>query len=153
MFSSSGRPVFPPRAAPSSEYENPSSRRETPPPPELRRRDGETSAGIQPFQQVDAIHFHSDPAQRGARDTLTGTIQEVKCSIPAVMEITLVARRPTVRLFSENYFAVEYSALNFKPSGELMPCRDLKGARAQVFYDDLKGKPDQGELISVQLRK
>jgi tetratricopeptide (TPR) repeat protein len=114
-------------------------------PPQLQRRD-ETPA--QP-----TIPFHSDPAQRGERDSLTGTIKYVQCAPPAVMKMTFIAGHQTVELFSENYFEVKYSALNFTPSGELHPCHDLKGFAAEVFFYDLKNRPHAGELISVRLRK
>jgi tetratricopeptide (TPR) repeat protein len=105
------------------------------------------------MHEENPIKFHSDPAQRGKRDTLTGTIKDVKCSLPAVMQMTFAAGKQTIELFSENYFSVEYAALNFTPSGELLPCQDLKGQQAQIYFYDLKDHPNQGELISVQLRK
>ncbi len=121
-------------------------------PPMLRRRDG-TPVIVRAPAGPQAVTFHSDPKLRGARDTLSGTIESVKCSLPALLEVTLKAGRQTVKLYSENYFHVRFSALNFTPPGELHPCRDLKGYKARVFFYDLKGKPNQGELISVRLRK
>jgi tetratricopeptide (TPR) repeat protein len=110
----------------------------------------ETTATPEP---AAAIHFQSDPAQRGKRDMLIGTIQDVQCDLPAVMKMTFVSGKISIALFSENYFAVEYSAINFTPTGELHPCQDIKGMKAKVFFYDLKGKPKEGELISVELRK
>jgi tetratricopeptide (TPR) repeat protein len=122
------------------------------PPPVLRRRDG---TPVTPPGEIgsDQISFRSDPGERGERDMLIGTIRDVKCSLPAVMQLTLTAGRQSVVLFSANFYSVSYFALDYTPQGELHPCQDLKGHKAQVFFYDLKGKPDQGELISVRLRK
>jgi tetratricopeptide (TPR) repeat protein len=133
--------------------EGPSSGGEIEPRPELRRRDGIPVDGPQGFVAGKPIPFQSDPARRGARDTLTGVIQNVQCSLPAVMKITFVAGKRTFELFSENYFDVSYMALSSTPTGTLYPCRDLKGYKARVYFYDLKGKRNAGELIWVQVWK
>jgi tetratricopeptide (TPR) repeat protein len=141
-------------SAPSDQSEGQPAGGELQGPPVLRRRDeAPPQLRHRDEMQEQTIPFHSDPAQRGARDTLNGTIQDVKCSLPAVTRMTFASGGKTFELFSENFYSVVYSSLNFKPTGELHPCQDLTGFKAQVFFYDLKGKPREGELISVQLRK
>jgi tetratricopeptide (TPR) repeat protein len=125
-------------------------------PPVLRHR-GEESAqtpqagGVQ--NEASGIQFHSDAVQRGAREDLAGTIEDVQCAAPAVMKMTFKSGSQTVSLFSDNFYTVKYSALNFTPTGVLHPCQDIEGMKAKVFFYNLKGRPNEGELISVQLRK
>ena len=119
-------------------------------PPVLRRRSGES-----PPEQAEGTPAAPEkpPPARGPRDMLDGTITEVTCSRPAHMDLTLTSRAGTFHLHTEDYSKVEYSALGFEPAGELVPCTGLRGRPARVFFYDLKGRPNEGELISVELRK
>jgi len=69
------------------------------------------------------------------------------------MDLTLTSRVGTFHLHTGDYLKVEYSAADFEPAGELVPCTGLRGRRARVFFYDLKGRPNEGDLISVELRK
>jgi len=119
-------------------------------PPVLRRRSGESQP--EKSGSTPAAPGKSPPA-RGPRDMLDGTITEVTCSLPTHMDLTLASSAGKFHLHSEDYLKVEYSAVGFEPAGELVPCTGLRGRRARVFFYDLKGRPNEGDLISVELRK
>jgi len=89
---------------------------------------------------------------RGARDMADGQIRTVTCKGRA-MDMTFDDSYDLLRLHSDNYFKVDFSAINFTPSGTMNPCKTAQGMYARVYYYHLKGHPREGELISVELRK
>lgn len=123
-------------------------------PPVLRHRDesrDETATAEDRASPPPLRHRPEDA--RGPSDMLEGKIASVKCSSPAVMDLTFDTGGRTVALHSSNYFKVEYSALNFKPSAELEPCSQIQGMKARIAYYQINGQPYTGEIIAVQLRK
>ncbi|HET7216079.1 MAG TPA: hypothetical protein VFL79_21000 [Terriglobia bacterium] len=58
-----------------------------------------------------------------------------------------------LHLYTDNYFQIEFSALNYKPTGELYPCTQIQTMKARISFYDIKGHPNDGELISVELSK
>lgn len=89
---------------------------------------------------------------RGARDMADGQIKTVTCK-GRVMNITFDDSYDLLRLHTDNYFKVNFSAINFTPSGTMNPCKTAQGMYARVYYYHIKGHPKKGELISVELRK
>ena len=73
--------------------------------------------------------------------------------MPNVLKLTFVSGKTQVTLYTDDFLKVEFLALNFTPTGELHPCQDIKGMRAKIIFYDLKGKPNEGEMVSVELRK
>jgi Tfp pilus assembly protein PilF len=88
----------------------------------------------------------------GPHRTLSGRIQNVHCSAPAVMDLDLNAGSKTITLHSGNYYKIRFSALNYNPTGELHPCSDLEGMHAKVEYVESVANKVNG-LIAVQLSK
>ncbi len=118
-------------------------------PPVLKHRAGEAASN----ETEPPPAAPEKPAERGPRDMMSGTITEVKCSRPAHMDLTLKGRSATFHLHTENYYNVEYSAIGFTPEGVLEPCAGIQGRPARIYFYDWKGRPNEGELISVELRK
>lgn len=123
-------------------------------PPVLRHRDesGKEPAAHDDSNAAPALH-HRPEDVRGPRDARDGKIASVKCSSPAQMDLALEANGRTVELHTDNYFKVQFSALNFTPAGQLEPCTQIKGMSAHISFYDVKGQPYTGEIISIQLRK
>lgn len=89
---------------------------------------------------------------RGARDMADGQIKTVTCKGRA-MDMTFDDSDEILHLRTDNYFNVNFSAINFTPSGTMNPCKTVQGMYARVHYYHIKGHPKEGELISVELRK
>ena len=90
---------------------------------------------------------------RGPRRLLEGTIRTVKCSTPAVMDLSVESVGHGFSLHSDNYYKVQFSALNFTPEGELKPCSQLEGMKARIAFVDVDGRTPAGQIVSVELSK
>lgn len=89
---------------------------------------------------------------RGAKDMADGQIKTVTCK-GRTLDMTFDDSYEILRLHTDNYFKVNFSAINFTPSGTMNPCKTAQGMYARVYYYHIKGHPREGELISVELRK
>jgi hypothetical protein len=89
----------------------------------------------------------------GPRRGVKGTIRDVHCSQPAILELTVEGDGKTLSLHSNNYFKIQFSAVGFTPAGELHPCTDLEGMKARVEFFEASGKSVEGQISSIQLSK
>ena len=95
---------------------------------------------------------HVEDDGHGAQRTVNGTIKDVHCSYPATMKLKVEVGAKTLNLRAGNYYKVEYSALNFTPTGELNPCKNLEGMKAKVeYFEGLSGA--EGQIVSIELSK
>ena len=85
--------------------------------------------------------------------TVNGTIQSVKCSDPAILEITVAGTGKPISLYNNNYYKIDFSAVNFTPDGEIHPCKDLLGMKASVKYSDSSDKNIDGQMVAIELTK
>lgn len=88
----------------------------------------------------------------GQRDMADGQIKTVTCKGHA-LDMTFDDSYEILHLHADDYFKVNFSAINFTPSGIMNPCKTAQGMYARVHYYDIKGHPKEGDLISVELRK
>jgi tetratricopeptide (TPR) repeat protein len=75
---------------------------------------------------------HPTETPHGQMRVMRGLIRGVTCGYPAVMELRLETATKKLSFYSNNYYKVEYSAANFTPKGEVHPCEDLEGMKAEV---------------------
>jgi tetratricopeptide (TPR) repeat protein len=96
---------------------------------------------------------HSADDRRGPRRTVKGTLRAVQCSSVATMSLKVESAAKPVDLRTRNYYKVQYSALNFTPTGKLNPCKDLEGMKAKVeYFEGLDGSAE-GQIVSIELTK
>jgi tetratricopeptide (TPR) repeat protein len=110
---------------------------------------GQTSAQAAP----GAVKQPAPEEPHGPRRGVKGTIKDVQCSLPAVMELKVEGGGKTLSLHSNNYFKIQFSAVNFTPEGELHPCADLDGMKANVEFFEASGKSAEGQILSIELSK
>ncbi len=121
-------------------------------PPMLRQRN-EALPGNK-LMPAASLSLHAPrPALLVIRKMAEGTIEDAKCSSASTLEITLKSTAGVMQLYSDNYFKIPYSALNFTPKGILDPCTDIKGWHARITYHPAKGQATQGEMGAVVLVK
>jgi Tfp pilus assembly protein PilF len=113
-------------------------------------------AGTEAGQETDSdsqVHAPTKEEPHGPRHDVKGRIKDVRCSQPAVMELKVAADGKTLSLHSNNYFKIQYTAVNFTPAGELHPCTDLDGMKAHVEFFEASGKSAEGQIFSIELSK
>lgn len=115
-------------------------------PPELRRatKDDQSSPATYVVKQERPF------PPTGPHNFADGTVTDVQCGIPAVLDIKIASGAQPIALHSDNYYKVAFSALNFTPAGDLHPCSDLQGKKAKVEYVESDG---EDQIISVEMRK
>jgi hypothetical protein len=113
-------------------------------PPVLRHRDDNVANGAAARQKPELL---------SQLEVATGTVTEINCPHGGRLELTLTLASGPKRLYSDNYFKIPYSALNYTPQGILNPCVDMKGMRAHITYHRTKDDPKLGEIVEVQLLK
>ena len=69
------------------------------------------------------------------------------------MELTVTSGAATIALRTDNYYKIQFSALNFQPSADLKPCSDLENRPAKVEYVESANKSDSPHLIAIELHK
>jgi tetratricopeptide (TPR) repeat protein len=94
---------------------------------------------------------HVSAAATAAKQQARGVLHGVHCGAPAVLELEVQgAGNKPVALYSNNYFKIEFSAVNEAPQGDLSPCKDLEGKNALVTYAETTDKAAAGEILSIQ---
>jgi hypothetical protein len=91
-------------------------------------------------------------AAQGARDLSIGVVKDVRCR-GRRLDMNLKTAKETMHLYTANYFKVDFTAANFKTEGKLNPCKEITGMKATVVFYDVPRRPNEGELISVELTK
>jgi len=91
----------------------------------------------------------SQPRQLSAQ----GTLLNVTCSSPAVMDLKLVTSKGTLSLHADNYFKVDFQTLRWKPPDPFRPCEHIQGRTARVVYTPVQDQGYQGEFSSLEVLK
>jgi tetratricopeptide (TPR) repeat protein len=102
---------------------------------------------------IVAAPKHPTEAQTGPHHTAIGVIHSVECSYPSVIDFQVQTAGKPVALYSNNYFKIEMTALDFTPKDSMNPCSDLDGMKAKVQYSESSDKTIDGQVISIELRK
>jgi tetratricopeptide (TPR) repeat protein len=121
----------------------------------LLTRPEPTSTALVNVQTIDhpPMPTHPNEPTAGPHHTADGVIRSVQCGYPSALELTVAGPSAAVKLYTSNYFQLEISALNFTPSGEMNPCKDLEGMKAKVVYAESSDKSVDGQIVSIGLRK
>jgi tetratricopeptide (TPR) repeat protein len=104
-------------------------------------------------QVEDAKPKHPTEPLNGPKHEVIGVLHSIQCSYPSVMDFEVVGAKKTIKLYSNQYYNLDLSALGFTPKGEMNPCKDLEGFKARVQYAESVDKSVDGQVVSVELRK
>jgi tetratricopeptide (TPR) repeat protein len=96
---------------------------------------------------------YPDQPAKTPHHTLAGVIHNVKCSYPTVLTLTLDRPGKPVALYTNNYFKVTFTTLNFQPTDALTPCKDIEGMKARIEFGDVTDPRVAGQIVSIQLSK
>jgi Flp pilus assembly protein TadD len=104
---------------------------------------------------VSAANAPKHPAgsATGPKHIIEGVVHGVVCNYPSQMDLTLVTPKKTFKLYSMNYFKIEFSTLNFSASDKFDPCK-MDGLHAKITYaDNPADTAVDGEAQSILLKK
>jgi tetratricopeptide (TPR) repeat protein len=96
---------------------------------------------------------HRDEEPHGPQSLVNGTLKDVKCFPPAIMDLKVENAAGTISLHSSNYYKILFTAVNYMPGSELHPCTELEGMKAQVKFFEALDKSAAGRIVSVELIK
>ncbi len=88
----------------------------------------------------------------GPHRFVVGVLKSVHCD-PPNLDLTVASGAKTLALHTDNYYKIQFTALNFEPSGDLKPCSDLENRPAKVEYVESADKSDAPHLIAIELHK
>jgi tetratricopeptide (TPR) repeat protein len=124
---------------------------------ELQSASSETQTSANPLDGKSGVAAaavqSSDESLKGPHHSVSGTIKNVRCTPPAIMDLEVDSGGRTVALHARNYYKIEFTAANFVPKGDLHPCSDLEGARALIEYVETSREPKPGGIVSIQMTK
>ena len=88
----------------------------------------------------------------GPHRFVVGVLKGVHCDIP-MLDLTVSSGAKTLALHTDNFYKIQFTALNFSPTSELKPCSDLENRPAKVEYVESADKTAAPHLIAVELHK
>ena len=89
----------------------------------------------------------------GPRHAAFGTIRDVTCSYPSVIQFRLVGPAKPVRVYNNNFAAINLTTVGFTPDGPVDPCHDFEGMKADIQYNESSDKKISGQVFYMILRK
>lgn len=96
---------------------------------------------------------HPSGTVTGPKHSIEGVVQGVVCNYPSQMDLTLVTPKKTFKLYSMNYFKIEFSTLNFSASDNFDPCK-MNGLKAKITYAENSADTTvDGEAQIILLKK
>jgi hypothetical protein len=88
----------------------------------------------------------------GPHRFVVGVLKDIHCTDPN-LDLTITSGTKKLPLHTDNYYKIQFTALNFQPSSDLKPCSDLENRPAKVEYVESADKTDVPHLIAIELHK
>jgi len=132
---------------------------------EAQHRQADTNRSVRPDYTAGAaettttkainlpVPKHPTETPHGPKVTAQGVIQGVQCTDPATIELKVTTGGRAVSLYSNNYYDIPFSAVNFTPQGDIHPCGDLDGMKASIQYFATSDRTVDGQILSIELSK
>lgn len=119
-----------------------------------RLRDEAKAVPEQGAPQTDIPHLshRKEFVPSGPHRFVVGVLKDVHCDAPN-LDLTVTSSTKTLALHADNYYKIQFTALNFQPSGDLKPCNDLENRPAKVEYVESADKSAAPHLIAIELHK
>jgi Tfp pilus assembly protein PilF len=102
--------------------------------------------------EVPSLAHRKEFVPSGPRRFVVGVLKDIHCEA-ASLDLTVTSGTKTIVLYTDNYYKLPFTSLNFQPSGDLKPCRDLENRPAKVEYVDSADKAEVPHLIAIELHK
>src|SRR6185312_10990699 len=102
---------------------------------------------------TDSEVHYPDAPPTNPHQTVRGVLRAVRCSYPTALTLTVDHTGKLTSLYSNNYYRIPFSTLNYVPTGDLDPCKGIEGMKASVEYVEITGQPVAGQIVSIELSK
>ncbi len=89
---------------------------------------------------------------KGPHLFLVGVLKDVRCHT-SEMDLTVTSELKNLSLHADDYYQIRFTALNFTPSEDLNPCKDLEGRPAKVEYVESADPSASPHLLAIELHK
>ena len=121
---------------------------------EQNRRTSEEPKTEDESAKIEIPHFsrRKEFVPSGPHRFVVGILKAVQCDAPH-LDLTVSSGAQTLALHADNYYKIQFTALNFEPNGDLKPCTDLENRPARVEYVESANKTDAPHVITIELRK
>jgi hypothetical protein len=119
-----------------------------------RLRDEAKAVPEQGAPETDIPHLshRKEFVPSGPHRFVVGVLKDVHCDAPN-LDLTVASSTKTLALHADNYYKIQFTTLNFQPSGDLKPCNDLENRPAKVEYVESADKSAAPHLIAIELHK
>ena len=108
---------------------------------------------LTPITPAGGPHTFPTPSLNAAKHTVKGVMHDVSCFYPKGLTMEVEGALKATSLFSNDMYAIEFTALNFTPKKELNPCVEFEGMKASVVYAEVEGQAVAGQIVSVALSR
>ncbi|HEV2484459.1 MAG TPA: DUF1570 domain-containing protein [Terracidiphilus sp.] len=102
---------------------------------------------------VDPTPKHPTDPPKGPKHVAVGIIRGVKCGYPTIIEFQVVTAKKQISVYSNDFTKIDLSVFGFTPKGDVNPCSDFEGMKAEVEYVATSDKTVDGQVIAILLRK
>jgi hypothetical protein len=121
--------------------------------PELQNPAANAEVDLQTkVDSTPALAHHTPFVAKGPHHYLVGVLKDVHCNNPE-MDLTVTSKAKNLSLHADNYYQIQFTALNFTPQGDLNPCQDLEGRPAKVEYVESADETLGPRVLAVELHK
>ena len=119
---------------------------------EQEQKEHPSTTAAQEVRSVPVADSPRHPAEAtGPKHTVSGTIRNVTCAYPAILEFELEGAK-TYRVYNNDFTKIDLSASGFTPK-TMNPCNDLAGYKAKVQYAESSDKTVDGQVFAIELHK
>lgn len=120
---------------------------------EMQKQVGQAQVDVQTeVDSTPALAHRAKFVPKGPHHFLIGVLKDVRCNNPE-LDLTVTSTVKNLSLHADNYYQIQFTALNFAPQGDLNPCKDLEGRPAKVEYVESADESVNPHVLSVELHK
>jgi tetratricopeptide (TPR) repeat protein len=120
---------------------------------EQRQKDIELAKQRQEEIEPPRQQTKAEPIKTGPAGKVKGIIRSVKCSYPSMLDLVIDAGGKQQKLRAQNYYQIEYWAVNAAGKDGFEPCEELEGKRVQIEFLSVTGQEFSGLIKTVAIEK
>lgn len=120
---------------------------------ERRLRDEKLEERLRAQEEQRSPAADAAPIKTGSAVKAAGIILSVKCEYPAVMDVVLDSGGKLQKLRADNYYQVQYWAIEAPGKTGFQPCEELDGKHVEIEFLAVSGQEYSGLIKTVAIKK